>query len=647
MTRMRGITAALAGLAVAVGLVPPPAAPAATQPAATQPAATQPAATELAPLMIVLDASGSMAQKAAGGTKMTAAKKAVRTVVGTLPEGVQIGLTVYGANTGSSDAEKAAGCKDVKVVHPVSTLDRAGIVRAAEAARPRGYTPIGTALRTAAGALPKEGPRSIVLVSDGEDTCAPPEPCQVANELAEQGVDLRVHTVGYQVDGKAKNQLTCIAQATGGTYTNVPDAADLGAALGRVTNSALRNYQAAGTPVSGTYTIDGAPVLTPGGYLDTLGFARKRHYSVEIPEGYTAYFAATVPFERGGRHNIAGLNISLYGVGGADCNRTENTVTSGGKDGEALTTLFTWNGSTAKTSQDACKKAGRYTLAVYFSSAADGGTVAEDEADRVPVELQVGLEPPVADPGPAAAPRPTEYAAPIGPAQQVVGGGSFGTAATLPGTGQYAEPVEFGEIVYYRVRVAWGQGVAYRVEYGLNDLRGSAANIESALYSPARGRVAWQTTAYTGAAKALPYDEPGFTTLPVRYQNRALNDREEQAQSVAGWYYIVVKLGRASGGGEHLPVPVTLKVSLTGSQEPGPTYADVDAGEDAFGGTGGGSASSGQATSTPAGQVALKPASEQSSLLCWVVAAVVVAALVAAGAVGTVLAVRRRGTRTP
>ena len=66
---------------------------------------------------------------------------------------------------------------------PVGPLDAAAITAQVSRGRASGYTPIGNALRAAADALPAEGPRSIVLVSDGEDTCAPPTPCDVAAEL--------------------------------------------------------------------------------------------------------------------------------------------------------------------------------------------------------------------------------------------------------------------------------------------------------------------------------------------------------------------------------------------------------------------------------------------------------------------------------
>ena len=136
-----------------------------------------------APVMIVLDASGSMKADDAPGVRMDAAKAAVTSLVGTLPTGSEVGLMVYGTGTGSADAEKAAGCRDITTLTPVGPLDAATMTAQVATVQASGYTPIGESLRAAAAALPAEGPRSIVLVSDGEDTCAPPTPCDVAAEL--------------------------------------------------------------------------------------------------------------------------------------------------------------------------------------------------------------------------------------------------------------------------------------------------------------------------------------------------------------------------------------------------------------------------------------------------------------------------------
>jgi Ca-activated chloride channel family protein len=65
---------------------------------------------ELAPTMVVLDASGSMTgADPAGGTKMDAAKRAVHALVDAAPAQASIGLAVYGTSTGNSAAERERG----------------------------------------------------------------------------------------------------------------------------------------------------------------------------------------------------------------------------------------------------------------------------------------------------------------------------------------------------------------------------------------------------------------------------------------------------------------------------------------------------------------------------------------------------------
>ncbi len=157
-------------------------------------------------------------------TMMDAAKNAVHTFVDTAPTESKVGLTVYGTGTGNDDAEKEAGCRDVQVLHKPGTLDRNALNSAVDGITASGWTPMGPALRQAAAELPDTGPRSIVLVSDGEDTCAPPDACEVARELETQGIDLVLHTIGFAVDDAARTQLTCMAEVTG-AHTPMPPTA--------------------------------------------------------------------------------------------------------------------------------------------------------------------------------------------------------------------------------------------------------------------------------------------------------------------------------------------------------------------------------------------------------------------------------------
>ncbi|MFI7060274.1 VWA domain-containing protein [Kribbella sp. NPDC050124] len=525
-----------------------------------------PAADPYSPVMVVLDSSGSMKARDAGGTgtRMDAAKRAVSTMVDGLPAEAQVGLTVYGTGTGSAGSEKAAGCRDVQVVHPVGTANKPALKAAVNRAQARGYTPIGQSLRTAAAALPKEGQRSIVLVSDGEDTCAPPQPCEVAKELHRQGIDLHVHTIGFRVGAAARAQLACIAQTTGGTYHDADDASTLTGVLGRVTERALRHYEPIGKPITGTNDPTTAPVVAPGQYVDTLDSQEERFYAVDLREGETLYFAGTAIFPRGNVRDVEALDIRITGPGGADCYQRERQLhTRAKQDGGSVSTVLRWDELADGTSQSrTCDEAGRYTLRLTRDNKGN---------DRVPVELLVRVEPPVTggkgEPAQAAL---VEFAGqPAGAGQGVRGGGSFNEATTLAGPGRYGETVYYGEQLFYRVKLDWGQGLAYRITYGgVPD--GETVNIATSLYNPVRDEIDSDTTAYTGETKTLPFDGKPIATTRVMYLNRDGGAADIRKMAVDGWYYIMVKLGAADGAGG---VPITIDLAVAGTKVSGPEYS--------------------------------------------------------------------------
>ncbi|WP_344213054.1 vWA domain-containing protein [Kribbella sancticallisti] len=524
---------------------------------------------ELSPVMVVLDSSGSMTARDAGGsgTRMDAAKRAVNSMVDGLPDQAQVGLAIYGAGTGSSGSEKAAGCKDVRVVQPVGAVDKPALKRAVTATKASGYTPIGQALRTAAAQLPKEGQRSIVLVSDGEDTCAPPQPCEVAKELSKQGVDLHVHAIGFRVDAKARAQLACIAQNTGGTYHDAADADSLLGVLGRVTERALRHYEPTGKPITGTADPFTAPTMTPGQYLDTLSPVEERFYAADLQAGDTAYFAATAVFPRGNPRRIEVVDIKITGPNGADCYHRERELHTRAKDdGGALTAVLSWNGTAAGSSKPkGCSVPGKYVFRITRD--------AKDGIDRVPVELQLRIEPPVTGSmGEPAQTSVVEFAQPpAGAVRAVRGGGSFNEATTLPGSGRYGETIYYGEELFYRVKLDWGQGLAYRITFGGRP-DGKTTNIRTGLFSPVRSEMRFDTTAYTGVTKILPTDGKPIATPRVVYLNRNANNAQLRKAGVDGWYYLVAKLGAPSGNDAPGGVPVTIDVAVAGDKVAGPEY---------------------------------------------------------------------------
>lgn len=238
-------------------------------------------------LLLVMDASGSMNGVDDDGVPLIdGAKEALNGVVDALPEGTPVGLRVYGHRVPDDDRER--GCEDTELIQPVEPLDRARMKETIAGFEAKGFTPIGYSLRQAANDLPAEGPRTIVLVSDGEDTCSPPPPCEVARELAAQGIDVKVETVGFfvQDNQQAQRQLRCIAEETGGAYRSADSAEELVQELETISSRAARTFVAQGEQAMGAPTPVDADTIEPGvSYEDTvLGF-ETNYYRFEVEEG--------------------------------------------------------------------------------------------------------------------------------------------------------------------------------------------------------------------------------------------------------------------------------------------------------------------------------------------------------------------------
>lgn len=177
--------------------------------------------------LLILDASGSMWGQVEGQTKISAARRAVDSILAKWRPADRLGLMAYGHRT-------KGDCKDIELIVPVGAFDAARIRSAVQALNPKGKTPIADSLRAAAAALRStENKATVILVSDGIETCAP-DPCAVAAELKKAGIGFTAHVIGFDVaDPVAKNQLQCIARATGGVYLDAKNAAGLEDALGR------------------------------------------------------------------------------------------------------------------------------------------------------------------------------------------------------------------------------------------------------------------------------------------------------------------------------------------------------------------------------------------------------------------------------
>ncbi|WP_311144016.1 vWA domain-containing protein, partial [Corynebacterium durum] len=182
---------------------------------------------------LIIDASGSMwAPDGSGELRTNTANRVAHTLLGELPGDQQLALLTYGTGTGNSDEEKEAGCKDVQTLVPLGG-SRDEIAAQIDSLVASGYTPIGPALLAAEKTLDtkktEKNKRHIVLVSDGIDTCAPPEMAEVARDIHKRNSNVTIDVVGLNADETVREQLKELAAAGGGTYADATDEASVSA----------------------------------------------------------------------------------------------------------------------------------------------------------------------------------------------------------------------------------------------------------------------------------------------------------------------------------------------------------------------------------------------------------------------------------
>ncbi|WP_295455349.1 VWA domain-containing protein [uncultured Thiodictyon sp.] len=206
-------------------------------------------------LVFILDASGSMSAKVQGQPKIQIAKTVLTDLIADLPAGTQVGLVAYGHR-------QKDDCQDVEELATLGPLDKKTLTAKLQALAPKGKTPITDSVRMVAeGLKTREDATTIVLVSDGEETCNG-DPCALVKELKASGIKFVMHVVGFDVAEKEKAQLACIAAAGGGTYFTAKNAGELASAAkriaapttdsgGRLKVTALRN----GKPVGAYYQV--------------------------------------------------------------------------------------------------------------------------------------------------------------------------------------------------------------------------------------------------------------------------------------------------------------------------------------------------------------------------------------------------------
>lgn len=179
-------------------------------------------------LEIILDVSGSMKLGLGKKTRWTTALEVLKSVVDKLPDDFNVGLRAYAHR---QPAKSKATCTDTELLLPIQKLNRSRILSAVNRLQPRGETPLIYSILQAPADLRPVGGGSIVVITDGEDTCKG-DPIAAAEQLKGSGLEVTLNIVGFTLKGKkVQEQLTQLAQSTGGRYYGAQSGEALARAL--------------------------------------------------------------------------------------------------------------------------------------------------------------------------------------------------------------------------------------------------------------------------------------------------------------------------------------------------------------------------------------------------------------------------------
>lgn len=210
---------------------------------------------------VILDASGSMLQKLGAQRRIEIARQTLaKLATATLPAGTPFALRVFGREVDSCRTD---------LVQPLAPLNAAAAAKTIGAleAKNEARTAIGASLDAAIADLrAARGERVVVVITDGEETCAGDPPAAV-RRLVQAAPRTVVHFVGFAIgDQKLAASFRQWAALGNGSYFDARDAVALDRALTQAMQPGFEVVDAGGKVIA-RGRAGGEPVrVMPGSY---------------------------------------------------------------------------------------------------------------------------------------------------------------------------------------------------------------------------------------------------------------------------------------------------------------------------------------------------------------------------------------------
>lgn len=184
------------------------------------------------PILFIYDASGSMWAQMEGKTRMEIARNVLSSSVNNLPENQKIGLMAYGHRV-------KGDCEDVEFLAGIDNGNKEKITTALTSIKPLGMTPLAYSAKLAIDELRKSKVKAtIILITDGIESCGG-NICDVISSAKKEGIDFKLHIIGFGLKESETEQLKCAASAGEGNYYDAADAGGLGDVLNKAVDQTI------------------------------------------------------------------------------------------------------------------------------------------------------------------------------------------------------------------------------------------------------------------------------------------------------------------------------------------------------------------------------------------------------------------------
>ena len=272
------------------------------------------------PILFIYDASGSMWGQIQGKSKMQIASEVLTQTVENLPDNQKIGFVAYGHRSKTD-------CDDVEFLVDITNGTKTDVTASLKGIKPLGKTPLAYSTELVIGKLRDANARAtIILITDGIESCDG-NICDVVKAAKEEGIDFRMHIIGFGLKADETEQLKCAAEAGDGQYYDATDANALSEVLNEATEAnvdklvknftvyAIKNGKPIDAYIKAYKTGTKEAVATGRSYADTAHlFLPEGVYDLEIkPLENSDVSAVTISEVQSFDDKIAHQDVSFDG----------------------------------------------------------------------------------------------------------------------------------------------------------------------------------------------------------------------------------------------------------------------------------------------------------------------------------------------